>query len=275
MTDPILSPSISELINLTGKVAIVTGGAFGIGQAICYRLAESGAAVMIVDINLDAAKETASQIVEHGGKAKAMSADASSPAAAEEVIKETIDEFGSIDILVNNAGVYPMSPIFDTTEELWDKVLGLNLKGVFFYTQKIAKNMADSKKGGKIINLASIDGFHPTGNLIHYDASKGGVVMMTKALALELAPHKITVNAVAPGGISTPGADVVSEMYRKQMEAQGMTPEQIEEVFVARVPLGRMGIPDDIAKVILFLASDLSGYMTGVTIITDGGYLLS
>ncbi|MFW9906805.1 MAG: SDR family NAD(P)-dependent oxidoreductase [Candidatus Thorarchaeota archaeon] len=271
----ILSPSISELVNLSEKVAIVTGGALGIGQAICYRLAEAGAAVMIVDINLDAAKETASKIVEHGGKAKAISADASSPADADKVIKETIDEFGTIDILVNNAGIYPMSPMFDTTEEIWDKVLGLNLKGVFFYTQKVAKAISELKKGGKIINLASIDGFHPTGNLVHYDASKGGIVMMTKALALELAPHKITVNAVAPGGISTPGGDMVSDLYRKQMEAQGMTEAQIEQAFVARVPLGRMGLPDDIAKIILFLASDLSGYMTGFTIIADGGYLLS
>ncbi len=275
MTNPILSPTISELINLSKKVAIVTGGALGIGQAICFRLAEAGAAVMVVDINLDAAKETVSKIVEHGGKAKAISADASSPAGADKVIKETIDEFGSIDILVNNAGIYPMSPMFDTTEEMWDKVLGLNLTGVFFYTQKVAKAIADLEKGGKIINLASIDGFHPTGNLVHYDASKGGVIMMTKALALELAPYKITVNAVAPGGISTPGADAISEPSRKQMESQGMTGEQIMQAFVARIPLGRMGIPDDIAKVILFLASDLSGYMTGTTVIADGGYLLS
>ncbi|MFX1282421.1 MAG: SDR family NAD(P)-dependent oxidoreductase [Promethearchaeota archaeon] len=273
----ILSPSISELVNLTGKTAIVTGGAMGIGQAICYRLAEAGAAVMVVDINLDAAKETAKTISDKGGKAKALLADASSLDDAKKVIQSTVDEFGGIDILVNNAGIYPMSPALDTTETLWDKVLGLNLKGVFFYNQAAAKRMIEAGKGGKIISVASGAGLKPSGmNLVHYDTSKAGVIMMTKSLATEMAPHKINVNAIAPGAIDTPGSKVTFAAMKEQLIASGMSPEEAEKMtdFTTRVPLGRMGIPDDIAKGILFLACDLSEYITGFTLVVDGGSLL-
>lgn len=240
----------------------MAGGALGIGKGISLRLAEAGAAVMIADINLDAARETAAEIKDNGGKAVAIRADTSSLTDAQKVVQATVDTFGSIDILINNAGIYPFSPALELTEALWDKVLNINLKGLFFYAQAAAQKMVESGKGGKIINLASIDALHPTGNLVHYDASKGGVVMVTKALALELGRHNITVNAIAPVGIQTTGSMPVSA-------------DEIIKAFVARIPAGRMGQPDDIAKVALFLASPAADYMTGSLVVVDGGFLLS
>lgn len=255
------NPSITQLFDLTGKAAIVTGGAMGIGQGIVLRLAEAGAAVMITDINLEAANNTVNQIRSKGGKAEAIKADASSVADARRTVQETVRAFGRLDILVNNAGIYPFAPALQMTEELWDKVLDINLKGLFFYSQAAAQEMMNEGHGGKIINIASIDALHPTGNLVHYDASKGGVVMVTKALALELGPHNITVNAIAPGGIQTPGASgpAVSDEFM--------------QAFISKIPLRRMGVPDDIARVVFFLASGASDYMTGSLVVVDGGFL--
>lgn len=253
--------SITQLFDLTGKVAIVTGGAMGIGQGIAYRLAEAGAAVMIADVNLEAAEVTANQIRSKEGKAVALKADASSVADAKRTVQETVRTFGRLDILVNNAGIYPMVPALELAEALWDKVLDINLKGLFFYTQAAAQEMMNEGHAGKIINLASIDALHPTGNLVHYDASKGGVVMVTKALALELGPRNICINAIAPGGIQTPGASSPSAS------------DEMLNAFAARIPLRRMGVPDDIARVALFLASSASDYMTGSVVVVDGGFL--
>ncbi|MHA2249927.1 MAG: SDR family NAD(P)-dependent oxidoreductase, partial [Candidatus Kariarchaeaceae archaeon] len=152
-------------MNLSGKTAIITGGALGIGQAISKRLSEAGASVMIVDIDLDAAEATANSINANGGKAKALRADASNPDEADNVVSTATEMFGSVDILVNNAGIYPMMPVMDITPEFWDKTLNLNLKGVFFFAQAAAKQMTSNGKGGKIINIASIDAFMPNGNL--------------------------------------------------------------------------------------------------------------
>jgi 2-dehydro-3-deoxy-D-gluconate 5-dehydrogenase len=255
------NPSIAQLFDLTGKAAIVTGGAMGIGQGIALRLAEAGAGVMITDINLEAATNTVNQIRSKGGKAEAIKADASSVADAKRTVQETVRAFGRLDIIVNNAGIYPFAPALQMTEELWDKVLDINLKGLFFYSQAAAQEMMNEGHGGKIINIASIDALHPTGNLVHYDASKGGVVMVTKALALELGPHNITVNAIAPGGIQTPGA------------SGPVTSDEFLQAFIARIPLRRIGVPDDIAKVVFFLASGASDYMTGSLVVADGGVL--
>ncbi len=267
-----VTQSITEIYDLKGKAAIVTGGAMGIGEAIASRLAEAGASVMIADISQEVANTAVEKIKSGGGKASAIYADAGSVDDARKVVQATVEAFGRLDILVNNAGIYPFSPALQTNEALWDKVLGINLKGVFFYTQAAAQQMIREGHGGKIVNVASIDGLHPTGNLVHYDASKGGVVMATKALALELGQHKITVNAIAPGGIQTPGGQAQSAAV---MSAVTVPIEEITKAFMARIPLGRMGEPDDIAKVALFLASTASDYMTGSLIVVDGGYLLS
>ncbi len=264
--------SIAEIYDLKGKAAIVTGGAMGIGEAIVLRLAEAGASVMIADISMEAANKVAEKVKSQSGKASAIYADAGSVDDAKKVVQETVNTFGRLDILVNNAGIFPFSPVLQTSEALWDKVMGINLKGVFFYTQAAAQQMIQEGHGGKIVNIASIDALHPTGNLVHYDASKGGVVMATKALALELSQHKINVNAIAPGGIQTPGGQAQSAAI---MSAVTAPTEELTKAFMARIPLGRMGEPDDIAKVALFLASSASDYMTGSLLVVDGGYLLS
>ncbi len=264
--------TIAQLFDLTGKGAIVTGGAMGIGEAIAFRLSEAGAAVMIADIDLDAARQTAEEIKAIGGKAYAIVADIGSVVDAKKVVQTTVDTLGSLDILVNNAGIYPSSPILQTSEEMWDSVFDINLKGVFCYSQTAAQEMIKAGHGGKIINMASIGGERPYGQEAPYAASKGGLVILTKALALELAPYDILVNAVSPGTIMTPGTDAA----RAALTASGAgTPEEIMGAFLTRVPLRRMGQPDDVAKVVLFLASAAADYMTGSYVLVDGGFLLT
>ncbi len=260
--------SIKELFDLSGKVAIVTGGAQGIGKGIALRLAEAGASVVVSDINLETARATVDELKKSGYKAVAVQSDTSKVADASRTIEETLKLFGDLHILVNNAGIYPFTSTEGMTEGIWDKTLDINLKGMMFFTQAAAKAMIAKGHGGKIVNLASVDGFHPTGSLLSYDASKGGVVMLTKALAKDLAPKHINVNAIAPGAIQTPGGSA---------GMGGMTQEQIEaatKAFLATIPVGRIGQPDDIGRVALFLASEMSDYVTGSVIVADGGYLV-
>ena len=264
--------TIGELFDLTGKAAIVTGGAAGIGQAIALRLAEAGAAVTIADIDTEGANRTASEIQARGGKSIFLAADARSADDARQAVRATVRAFGSLDILVNNAGIYPICPFMNITEELWDRVLTINLKGTFLYSQAAADVMIKGGRGGRIINIASIDALHPNGSVAHYNASKGGLLMLTKAMALELAPHRILVNAVAPGATQTPGTQALREGAAR---AFNIDPEQIAQAFVQRVPLGRMGEPDDVARIALFLASAAADYITGDLIVVDGGFLLS
>ncbi|HEY41702.1 MAG TPA: SDR family oxidoreductase [Dehalococcoidia bacterium] len=265
-----MAKRIHELFNLNGKVSIVTGAAMGIGKGIALRLAEAGASVVVADINLEEASKTSDEMTAAGYKVKAVQADASKLADIERVIATTIDTFGDLHILVNNAGIYPFAPSLEMPEALWNKTIDINLKGYMFFAQAAAKAMLSKNHGGKIINIASIDSFHPTGNLAHYDASKGGVIMLTKALGKEWAPMGILVNAIAPGAVLTPGG-------ASSMDFSKMTREQIEgmsKAFLDHIPLGRQGEPDDIAKIALFLASEAADYMVGATIIADGGYLV-
>jgi 2-deoxy-D-gluconate 3-dehydrogenase len=266
---------LRKLFDLSGKVAIVTGGAVGIGKGIVDRLSEAGASVLISDIGEENGKKAAEELKGKGRKVEFIKADSSVSADVNKVVKYAFEKMGSVDILVNNAGIFPFSPAIETPEALWDKTLDINLKGYFLFSQAVAKEMIAKKKGGTIVNIASIDGFHPTGNLAHYDASKGGVVMMTRSLALEWGPKGIRVNGVAPGGITTPGASAASATL---MAGISMTAEQIKamtDAFTARIPMRRQGVPDDIATVVLFLASPAADYITGETIVVDGGYLLS
>ncbi len=263
--------TISQVFDLSGKVALVTGGALGIGEGIARRLAEAGAAVMISDINLEAVQEAVKKIREAGGTAEAVRSDVSRLEDVQKATDATVEKFGKLDILVNNAGIFPSKPVLDVSPELWQKVISTNLSGAFFQAQAAARKMVASGQGGKIINIASIDALHPSGNLVHYDASKGGVAMLTRSMALELAKHHITVNAIAPGGVQTPGASMT-------MDVGSLSSTQVEIMvrdFMARIPLGRMGVPDDIAKPVLFLASSAADYITGELIVVDGGFLLS
>jgi len=263
-----MAKKIQELFDLSGKVAIVTGAAMGIGKGIALRLAEAGASVIISDINLEVARETVAELKAAGYKVKEVQSDASKVADAEKTVKEAKSAFGGLHILVNNAGIFPMVPAIDMTEAVWDKTIDINLKGTMFFSQAAARAMIAEGHGGKIVNIASIDAFHPNGNLAEYDASKGGMVMLTKALAKEWASKGINVNAIAPGAIQTPGA---------ASGFTGLSKEQAEaatKAFVATIPMGRQGTPDDVARLALFLATEASDYITGATIVVDGGYLV-
>ncbi|MGV8026593.1 MAG: SDR family NAD(P)-dependent oxidoreductase [Anaerolineaceae bacterium] len=266
---------IEQLFDLNQKTAIVSGGSMGIGKSIVDRLSEAGAAVIIADVNVEQGEQAKKEFTEKGRKVEFIVTDVRNLKDMDRAVDLSIQKYGSLDILVNNAGIFPFMPTMNMTESEWERVLDINLKGTFFFSQKAAKKMIETGKSGKIINIASIDAFHPTGNLAHYDASKGGMVMMTRSLALEWGKYGILVNAIAPGGILTPGA---MQSSVEMIKASAMKPEQVADIgksFTARIPLGRQGEPDEIATVALFLASDAAKYITGETIIVDGGYLLS
>lgn len=263
---------INKLLDLSGKTAIVTG-AVGIGYGIAYRLAEAGANVVIASLIRSEATEAADTLIKKGWKAIAIQIDVSVEEDVKRLVDESIKAFGSVDILVNNAGIYSSIPISQMTLTEFDKVLSVNLKGVFLCTKYISEQMIQQGKGGRIINITSIDALHPSSvGLAHYDASKHGVWGFTKNVALELAAHKIWVNAIAPGGIITPG---VQKLQEKMPIPQGVDISKVLETFLTKIPMLRMGEPDEIGKVALFLASDMSSYMTGSQIVVDGGVLLS
>jgi 2-deoxy-D-gluconate 3-dehydrogenase len=259
--------SLTQLLDLSGKVAIVTGGAKGIGHGISYRLAEAGAKVLIADLDETAAEATTQELKSKGWLAEAVQVDVSNEEDVKRLVNSAQEKFGALDILVNNAGIYPAALIADMTIEQFGKVMHVNLLSVFM-TTKYAAEVMKGQGGGRIINISSIDALHPSRvGLAHYDASKHGVWGFTKNAALELAEHKIWVNAVAPGGIITPGTAA---------SAQGKSVDQAAvDAFLAKIPMHRRGEPDDIGKVVLFLASYMASYMTGEQVVVDGGFLLS
>jgi len=259
---------LNKLLDLSGKAAIVTGGAKGIGQGICYRLAEAGAAVLVADMDEEAAKAAAEALTAKGWRAEAFAVDVADEAGVQAMVAAAKDRFGSLDILVNNAGIYPPVPVAQMTQEQFERVMHVSLRSVFL-TTKYAAEVMKQQGGGKIINITSIDALHPSMvGLAHYDASKHGLWGFTKNSALELAADSIWVNAIAPGGIATPGVAAMSQgASAEQMAAQ-------TKAFMAKIPMHRMGEPDEIGMVALFLASDMASYMTGEQIVVDGGALL-
>jgi 2-deoxy-D-gluconate 3-dehydrogenase len=260
---------LHELLDLKNTAAIVTGGAKGIGYGISYRLAEAGAQVLVADVDEATAQKTTQELTAKGWSAESIKVDVSSEEDVKRMIAICKEKFGSLDILVNNAGIYPSQPVSQMATEDFEKVMHVNLRSVFL-TTKYAAEVMKAQGGGKIINISSIDALHPSMvGLAHYDASKHGVWGFTKNSALELAEHKIWVNAIAPGGIITPGATASSQ------GASGEQMEALTKVFLAKIPMHRMGEPDEIGMVALFLASSMSSYMTGEQIVVDGGVLLS
>jgi len=270
-----LDTTIQQQFRLDGKVAIVTGGAMGIGKGITKILAEAGANLMVADVNMDEADKTVEEIRATGGKAAAVQADVTVIADASKLVEATVKEFGRLDILVNNAGYMQIVPFLDVTEELYDRTLDINLKGMFFYSQAAAREMIRQGEGGRIINIASVGAYLPTHPLTHYCASKGGVVSLTKAMARELVSHGILVNAIAPSGVNTPGGlETTNELVRiggplsKEMEAMLLS-------FAQKVLVNRLAEPEEIGNVALFLASPASSYITGTVIVVDGGVMLA
>lgn len=256
----------NNLLDLHGKVAFVTGGAAGIGQSIVQRLHQAGAQVMIVDQQKDLANNLAEELnTVRTDSAASFALDISKSQEVTAAVTATIDRFKTIDILVNNAGIYPFTTLADMTEDDFMKVIDVNLRGVFLTTKIISQHMKDNQIKGKIINITSIDAIHPSMvGLAHYDASKHGQWGFTKNVALELAAFGITVNAIAPGAIATPGTG-----------SQDGEPTTQHQAFLAQIPVGRIGHPDEVAKVTLFLASDMASYITGTQIVVDGGRLLA
>jgi len=244
---------------LEGKVAVVTGGARGIGFAIGLQLAQAGARVTLVDLNGDQVKQAAHELVDVGYEAMSIVADVSEVAQVHAMAQEVLDQWGRIDILVNNAGICPMTPVDEITPDEWDLVLGINLKGAFLCSQAVIPTMRE-QCSGKIVNIASSAG--QMGGLavgLHYSASKAGILGLTKSLARTLAPD-IQVNAVSPGTIET---DMTSEWGQDTIDS-----------IVSKIPAGRLGRPSDVAAAVLFLASDDAGFITGQTLSVNGGLLM-
>lgn len=245
---------------LTGKSALVTGASRGIGREIALQLAQAGAKVAVNYSGSEAkAKEVVDQIKANGGEAFAIQADVSNAESVDAMVKEVIAQFGSLDILVNNAGITRDNLLMRMKEDEWDAVINTNLKGVFICTKAVTRQMMKQRKG-RIINIASIVGVCGNPGQANYTAAKAGVIGLTKTTAKELSSRNITVNAVAPGFIST---DMTDELT-----------EEVREAMLKQIPLARFGNAADVANVVRFLASDESSYITGQTIHVDGGMVM-
>mgnify|MGYP000109060890 CR=1 FL=1 len=257
------TPDIMQIFNLSGKAAIVTGAGRGLGQAMANALAQAGASVAVFDVNEDDANAAAAEINAWGGKAVALQVDVTDSQQVQAGIQRVIEAFGEIDVLVNNAGVTSRAPFEDLEQEDWERVLHVNLGGIYQCSRWVAKRWITLKKPGSIINIASISGFvgNRGGLNSHYCATKGGVIALTRSLAVEWAPYQIRVNAIAPGYFVTPMTDRLKRI----------NPEFYAEL-INRVPLGRFGEGPDLAGAVIYLASQASVFVTGHVLVIDGGY---
>ena len=270
-----LNKSLPKFCEFRNKVAIVTGAAKGIGKASALKLSAAGAKVVLADLSEQECQLVADEIKKQKGESLVVKCDVSKKAEIDNLISQTIKKFGRIDILVNNAGIYPFEPFLEMNESNFQKVIDINLKGYFLVAQACAKEMIKNNlpilgQGktlsgrGAIVNISSVAmgqvGIGISG-LTHYCASKGGVTAMSQAMALELAGFGIRVNCISPGSIDTPGTT-----------SSTMNPEA-QEKMLSMIPLKRNGKPEEIANAVLFLASDESSYMTGSTMIVDGGWI--
>jgi 3-oxoacyl-[acyl-carrier protein] reductase len=245
-------------MSLKNKVAIVTGAKQGIGFGIALALAKEGCKVVVSDLDQEGCDKAVKALEAEGATAFAVKCDVSKKADVDSLISETMAKFGQLDILVNNAGIFPFVPFAKMTEEDWDKVMNVNLKSIFLTSSSAIKVMKD---GSKIVNISSIASLVAFEGLTHYCGSKGGVNAFVRALAVELAPRKINVNNVAPGAIATPGAT-------------GSLDDKTRDQMMNTIPWKRWGEAEDIANAVVFLAGDKSDYITGQTIVVDGGWTL-
>jgi glucose 1-dehydrogenase len=240
----------------------VTGAASGNGRAIALRFAEEGANIVVADVAEAGARETADKIGQLGQRAVVTRTDVRRRTDVDEMLRQALDAFGQVDLLVNNAGVETLVSFLKLAEEDWDRVIDINLKGPYLCGQAVARHMVERSIHGSIVNIASINSEVAFKGQAHYVSSKGGLRMLTRAMAIDLAPYGIRVNAVGPGVIDTP------------MTARSLSTPDVREWMMANIPLKRVGQPRDVANVALFLASDESSYMTGSIVFVDGGWLI-
>ena len=249
-------------MNLEGKVAIVTGGAQGIGKGIVERYVKENAKVAIFDIDKDMLEATEAEMKSMGGDVITFTVDVLSKEQIFNAVNAVADKWGHIDILVNDAGICPWADFLEIPEEDWDKVMGINLKGYFLMSQAVGRIMSKQKDGGSIIHMSSVNGLAAEAQIAHYNVSKCGINMLTMSMALELAKYNIRVNAICPGFIDT-------RLNRSDIENE----EWLKE-YLKTIPMGRVGKPSDIASAAFFLASDDSAYITGHLLVVDGGQII-
>jgi Dehydrogenases with different specificities (related to short-chain alcohol dehydrogenases) len=249
-------------VRLHGKTALITGGSTGIGKAIALRFAREGAKVAITGREQAALEEATREIAEQGGEAMFIQGDVQLAQDVRRMVDQTLDRWGAIDILVNNAGICKPAPFLEIEEAEWDRHVAINLKGTFLAGQYVARDMVRRGIKGSIINMSSVNGLAAESDQAHYNATKGGINLLTMSMALELAPYGIRVNALCPGFIET-------RLTRPLIN----NPDRIAP-YLKTIPMGRVGLPEDIADAALFMASDESRYMTGHCLVVDGGQLI-
>lgn len=258
-------------MRLQGKVAILTGAAGGIGEAVAQRYLEEGARCVLVDVK-PAGGSLSRLIEEHPGRAVALAADVTRRDDIARIVGTAVERFGGVDILFNNAALFDMRPLLDESWDVFDRLFTVNVKGMFFLMQAVAQRMVEQGRGGKIVNLSSQAGRRGEALVSHYCATKAAVISYTQSAALALAPHRINVNGIAPGVVDTPMWDQVDALFaRYEGRAPGEKKRQVGEA----VPLGRMGVPADLTGAALLLASADADYVTAQTLNVDGGNWMS
>ena len=263
-------PALASLLDLKGKVALVTGGAQGFGFACARRLAEAGAAVVLADRRQDRLAVACARLADAGRSVVGVEGDVSVEADVEQLVGTAVSRFGRLDVLVNNAGVFSNFLLEHLAPVEFKRILDVNVGGAFLCTRAAAARMRDQGEGGAIVNITSIDAVHPSGSgLSHYGTSKHAIWGLTKTMALELGPDRIRVNAVAPGPSLTEGAVEFVEAGAPE----GIDVDAQWAAYEARIPLRRLAHPDDVARATLFLASDLGAYVNGAQLVVDGGLL--
>jgi NAD(P)-dependent dehydrogenase (short-subunit alcohol dehydrogenase family) len=263
-----MDAALVELFGLDSKVAIVTGGARGIGRGIAEALGNAGAAVAIADVDSDLANSVAQELETQGIRSFSAAVDVADEASVKAMIDGVYGHFGRVDVLVNNAGIFPMKRLREMDSETWDRTLAVNLRGTYLCTRYGAERIIEGNKGGRIINISTINTARTYLGMAHYDSSKYGVNALTRASALEYASFNITVNAIAPGAVKTPGS------LKVRTELGGGSPEPADAEFAKRIPLGRWAEPKDIGRAVLCLTGRAADYITGQIIYVDGGLMI-